>query len=119
MLRISPSTNAFFFMFARHMRSGSPVLADCAWTNSSAVCVPSPIGSVAFMYSSPGATDAGDQLVDRDLSQRVARALRLARVALNQPAVRAADTGDRLAGREVHDLVDFHAGVGFAPTQNW
>ena len=49
MLRISPSTNAFFFMLARHMRSGSPVDADCAWTNSSGVCVPSPIGSVAFM----------------------------------------------------------------------
>ena len=40
-------------MFARHMRSGSPVLADWACTNSSADCVPSPRGSVAFMYNSP------------------------------------------------------------------
>src|SRR5258708_35232012 len=46
MRRISASTDAFFFMFARHMRSGSPVLADCARTHSSADCVPSPIGSV-------------------------------------------------------------------------
>ena len=28
---------------------GSPVLADCARTNSSGVCVPVPIGSVALM----------------------------------------------------------------------
>ncbi len=53
MPRISASTNAFFFMFARHMCSGSPVVADCARTNSSGVWVPSPIGSVAFMYRSP------------------------------------------------------------------
>ena len=55
MRRISASTNPFFFMFARHMRSGSPVLADCALAKSSGDCVPSPIGSVAFMYSSPAA----------------------------------------------------------------
>jgi hypothetical protein len=48
-LRICASTNPFFFMFARHMRSGRPVLADCARTNSSGVCVPSPIGSVELM----------------------------------------------------------------------
>ncbi len=53
MLRISRSTNAFFVMLARHMCSGSPVLADCACTNSSADCVPSPIGSVPDTYSSP------------------------------------------------------------------
>jgi hypothetical protein len=47
-VRISDSTKPFFFMFARHMRSGRPVLADCARTNSSGVCVPSPIGSVAL-----------------------------------------------------------------------
>jgi hypothetical protein len=53
MLRISLNTKAFFFMLARHMRSGRPVLADCARTNSSGVCEPSPIGSVPVMYSSP------------------------------------------------------------------
>jgi hypothetical protein len=53
MRRISASTNMFFFMFARHIRSGSPVLADCARTNSSGVCVPVPIGSVALEYNSP------------------------------------------------------------------
>jgi hypothetical protein len=47
--RISASTKAFFFMLARHMCSGSPVLADCACTNSSGVWRPSPIGSDAFM----------------------------------------------------------------------
>jgi hypothetical protein len=31
------------------MRSGSPVLADCARANSSGAWLPSPIGSVAFM----------------------------------------------------------------------
>ena len=106
-------------MFARHMCSGRPVLADCAWTNSSGVCVPSPIGSVAVHVQLAGSTDTGDQVVDRDLAQRVAGALRLSGVTLNQPAVGAADAGNRLAGREVHDLVDLHAGVGFAPTQNW
>jgi len=49
MRRISASTKPFFFMFARHMRSGNPVLADCAFANSSGDCDPSPIGSVAFM----------------------------------------------------------------------
>jgi hypothetical protein len=49
MLRISRSTNAFFSMFARHIRSGRPVEADCAWANSAGDCVPSPIGSVADM----------------------------------------------------------------------
>jgi hypothetical protein len=49
MLRISASTNAFFFMFARHMFSGSPVLADWARTNSSGDWLPSPIGSVALV----------------------------------------------------------------------
>ena len=53
MLRISASTKPFFFMFARHNRSGIPVVADCARANSSGVWVPSPIGRVAFMYSSP------------------------------------------------------------------
>ena len=48
-LRISASTKPFFFMFARHIFSGRPVLADCARANSSGDCVPSPIGSVAFM----------------------------------------------------------------------
>ncbi len=49
MRRISASTKPFFFMFARHIRSGRPVLADWALANSSGDCVPSPIGSVAFM----------------------------------------------------------------------
>ena len=49
MFRISLNTKAFFFMLARHIRSGSPVDADCAWTNSSGLCAPSPIGNVASM----------------------------------------------------------------------
>ena len=53
MRRISLRTKVFFFMLPRHSRSGRPVLADCARTNSSGVCVPSPIGSVAFAYRSP------------------------------------------------------------------
>ena len=36
-----------------HVRAAHPLgqagVADCAWTNSSGVCVPSPIGSAAFM----------------------------------------------------------------------
>jgi hypothetical protein len=51
--RISLSTNLFFFMFARHSRSGRPVLADCARTNSSGDCAPSPIGRLPSEYSSP------------------------------------------------------------------
>ena len=38
----------FFFMFARHMCSGRPVVADCVRANWSGVCVPSPSGSSAF-----------------------------------------------------------------------
>ena len=40
-------------MFARHMFSGRPVLADWARINSSGVCAPAPIGTLPFMYSSP------------------------------------------------------------------
>jgi hypothetical protein len=47
------STNAFFSMLRRHMCSGRPVLADWAWTNSSGLCVPLPIGNVALTYNSP------------------------------------------------------------------
>ena len=118
MFRISPSTNAFFFMFARHIRSGRPVLADWAWTNSSAVCVPSPIGSVAFMYSSPARPTRAISSSIGNLAQRFAGALRLPHVALDQPAVGAADAGDRLAGRKVHDLVDVDARVGLPPAEN-
>ena len=94
------------------MRSGRPVLADCACTNSSAVCVPSPIGSVRIRVELASLADARDQLVDRNCAQDVARPLRLARVALNQSRVRAADAGNRLPGREVHDLVHFETRVG-------
>ena len=105
-------------MFARHMCSGRPVVADCARTNSSGVCVPSPSGSVALDVELAGLADHRDQLVDRDLAQHVARARRLAHVALDQAAVGAADLGDRLAGREVHDLVDLQARVRLAPAEN-
>jgi hypothetical protein len=50
---ISASTKVFFFMFARHSRSGRPVVPDWARTKSSGVCDPSPIGSSALAYSSP------------------------------------------------------------------
>jgi hypothetical protein len=65
-----------------------------------------------------GGADPRDQVIDRDFAQDVARARRLAHVALDQPAVGAADTGDRLAVGEVHDLVDIEARVGLAPPQN-
>ena len=63
--------------------------------------------------------DLRDQIVNRDLAQDIAGALRLARVALNQPAVRPADLGNRLTGREVNDLVHFHAVVRLAPPDDW
>ena len=69
------STNEFFFMFARHMCSGSPVLADCSRTKSSGDCVPSPIGSVRVHVQIARLADALDQIVDRDLAQHLARAL--------------------------------------------
>ena len=118
MFRICASTKAFFFMFARHIRSGSPVLADCARTNSSGVCVPSPIGSVPFMYSSPARPTRAIRSSIGSCAQHVAGALRLAHVALNQPAVGAADARDRLAGREVDDLVDLDARVRLAPAEH-
>jgi hypothetical protein len=44
------STKPFFFMLRPACTFlGQPVLADCARANSSGDCVPSPIGSVAFM----------------------------------------------------------------------
>ena len=46
-----------------------------------------------------------DELVDGDLAQHLARALGFAHVALDQSGVGAADPGERLAGREVDDLV--------------
>ena len=40
-------------MLKRHMCSGRPVVADCMRANWSGVCVPSPSGSSASLYSSP------------------------------------------------------------------
>ena len=44
----------FFFMFARHSRSGRPVVPDCARTNSSGVCEPSPIGQLGVRVELSG-----------------------------------------------------------------
>src|SRR6185503_12416819 len=49
----------------------------------------------------------------------LARARCLAHVALDQPAVGAADVGNRLPGRKVHDRIDVHAGVRLPPTEHW
>ena len=65
-----------------------------------------------------GGADARDQIVDRDLAQGLARALRLAHVAPDQAAVRAADARDRLSRREVHDVVHFEARVRLAPAED-
>ena len=93
-------------MFARHMCSGRPVLADCAWTNSSG-----DLRAVAHRQRAVHVQLA--RLPTRAISssigiaaQHIAGALRLAHVALNQGRRWPADLGDRLAGREVHDLVD-------------
>ena len=112
------STKKFFFMFALHMCSGRPVVADCRGRTRRAICVPSPIGSVAFEIQLAGLLDPLDQLVAGNLAQHVARPLRLAHVALQQAAVGLADLGDRLAGDEVHDLVDFQRVVRLAPAQD-
>jgi hypothetical protein len=87
MLRISLSTNAFFFMFARHMRSGSPWTPTArARTRRRSACRPHRQRGVHEQLAS--LADLRDQIVNRDLAQDIAGALRLARVALNQPAVR-------------------------------
>ena len=59
-----------------------------------------------------------DQFVDRDVTQHLACARRLAHVALNQPAVRTAHVRNRLAGREVHNRIDDHARVRLAPAED-
>src|SRR5215471_4117050 len=109
MRRISPSTKAFFFMFARHMCSGRPVVADWARTNWSGVCEPSPIGRSAFMYSSPALPTRGDEVIDGEVAQRVTSPLCTVHVALDHAAIGAADLRDRLAGREMQHLIDVHA----------
>ncbi len=81
------STKKFFCMFALHMCSGSPVEADCMWAKSSGDCWPSPIGSVAFKYSSPAFLTRSIRS-SQGISRRAARAcvaLRMSRC--NSPAL--------------------------------
>ena len=59
-----------------------------------------------------------DQFLAGEFAQRFAGLLRLAQVALEQAAVGLAHFGDRLAGHEVNDLVDFQGLVRFAPSQH-
>ena len=101
------------------MRSGSPVLADWAWTNSSGDLRAIPHRKRGVHVELARTTDARDQIVDRNLPQGLARLVGFPCVALNQPAIGSTDTGNRLTGREVDDFVHFHARVRFAPTQNW
>src|SRR5262249_37596648 len=56
--------------------------------------------------------DATDQLFEGDVAGDVPRALSLACVARDEPAVGPAHSRDRLAGGEVNDLVDLEARVG-------
>ena len=104
-------------MFILHMCSGRPVLADCWWANSSGVCVPSPIGSVAFSYSSPAFFTFSSNSANRNLPQDVAGLLSRPHVAADDAAVGLADLGDRLAGDEVLDLIDFERLIRLAPAE--
>src|SRR4029079_11784466 len=63
--------------------------------------------------------DPGNELLDRDLAQDVARPLGLACVALNETTVRATHSRNRLTGREVDDFVHFHAVVRLTPPYDW
>ena len=58
---------------------------------------------------------AGNQIIDRNVSEDVAGALRLPQVTADQAAVGAAHASNRLAGGEVHHLVDVHAAVRLSP----
>ena len=59
-----------------------------------------------------------DQLGNGYLTQNFPRPFGMAHVALDQPAVGPTDLGQRLACREVDDLVDFHALVRLAPAKD-
>ena len=61
------------------------------------------------------AHDALDEIVDVDGRQGIACTLRLAHVALDHAGIRASDLGDRFAGGEVRDLIEFETLVGLAP----
>ena len=76
------STKKFFCMFARHMCSGKPVVADCGRANSAGDCVPLPIGSVALRYSSPARPTRRISSSDRNFSQQLACMRGLPHVAL-------------------------------------
>ena len=70
------------------------------------------------MYNSPAfPTRPTSSSIGISRSTSRARA-RFAHVALNESAVGAAHRRDRLAGREVHDLVDVDARVGLTPAEN-
>ena len=108
LLHVAPCTCA---------RAGRCV-ADCMRANSSGVCVPSPSGSVGLGVQLAGLLDHLEQVRDRDLAQHVAGPLGVPHVALDQAAVGPADLGDRLAGGEVNDLVDFQRLVRLAPAED-
>ncbi len=62
--------------------------------------------------------DARNQIVDRHLAQRVAGALGLAKIAVDQAPVGAAEARDRLTGREMHDRIDVDARVRLPPAEH-
>ena len=84
---IRSSTKRFFSMFARHIASGSPVVADCAWTNASGVCAPLPSGQLGLHVEPGGLLDPVQQFADGDLTERGAGARGAAQVPLDDPAV--------------------------------
>ena len=105
-------------MFAVHMCSGRPVVADCWRANSSGDCCAVAQRQRGVQIQLAGLLHPLDQFVAGNFAQRVAGLAGLAHVALQQAAVGLADLGDRLAGDEVHDLVDFQRLVRLAPAQN-
>src|SRR5205085_8119138 len=60
-----------------------------------------------------------DKLATGNFSQNIAGALRLAHVACDQSSVRLAYLCHRLTSCEVDYLVDFEAGVGLPPSEEW
>jgi hypothetical protein len=93
-------------MFARHIFSGSPVLAD-------------PHRERGVHVELARLAGANDQLLDGDLAQHVTSTLRLAHVTPDQPGIGAADRRDRLARREMDDFVLLQTVVRLAPAEHW
>ena len=111
-------TNLFFSMFARHIASGNPVVADWERTNAPGRLPTVAEGQVRLEVEPGGLSHHGDQIRGGDLAQRRPRAAGAPDVPGHHPGGGLIHLGHRLAGQEMGNGGCFEAVVGTTPAED-